>query len=577
MFFHRRAFHHALFFLLLVIGQALPGQTLKPGPQVLTFFSDVDDTDQPYGLYLPKNFNPAKKYPLVIMLHGAESNHRLAMRRVFGKSNLPGETTVEANRYFPEWRDVDYIVATPLARGTMGYQGIAEKDVYDVLADIKKRFLLDEDRVYLTGLSMGGGGTLWLGLTRPDLWAAIAPVCPVIPPGTADLAPNALNFPVYFFQGSEDPVVDPAGTRQWVERLKDLGTQVEYAEYPGVKHNSWENAYKDEAIFKWFAQFRRNLHPDRVRFSTRQYKYDSAYWVQIDELTPGTLASVEAEFTAPNRIEITTSALGALTLHLAGHPKFRAGRPVDVTIDGKTLGLRVTDALSLNQHQGTWVGGKFDPPADSKHRGAEGPIGEAISERHIYVYGSADNPPDEQLRDRLGQAKHAADWSSEHGRQMVFPRVLADKEVRPSDLESSNLILFGTKETNSLIDQFSDRLPIQLASSTGSYGLVYVFPMGTHYVVVSSGLPWWTTPVPVHAAEPAGPQTHRAFDFMPEPAAALTHFQDYIFFKDSLKNVIAEGRFDKNWRLPETDAGKMTSTGVVTITSMSSDPARLGK
>jgi predicted peptidase len=60
----------------------------------------------------------------------------------------------------------------------MGYQGIAEKDVLDVLADVKKRFNIDEDRTYLTGYSMGGGGTLWIGLTRPDVWAALAPYVP---------------------------------------------------------------------------------------------------------------------------------------------------------------------------------------------------------------------------------------------------------------------------------------------------------------------------------------------------------------------------------------------------------------
>src|ERR1700760_4170933 len=117
--------------LLLLAAPGARSQKLSPGPQVLTFLSDVDDTDQPYGLYLPKNFNPAKKYPLVVMLHGAASNHRLALRRVFGFSNLNGETDVEATRYFPEWKDVDYIVVSTLARGTMGYQGIAEKDVYD--------------------------------------------------------------------------------------------------------------------------------------------------------------------------------------------------------------------------------------------------------------------------------------------------------------------------------------------------------------------------------------------------------------------------------------------------------------
>ena len=169
----------------------LSAQKLSPGPQVLTFHSDADDTEQPYGLYLPKNFDENKKYPLVMMLHGAGSNHRLALKRVFGKTNGEGETDVEASRYFQPWEDVDFIVASPYARGTAGYQGIPEEDVYAVLDDVKKRFKIDENKTYLTGLSMGGGGTLWIGLTRPDIWAAIAPVCPAPPAGTFDLAANA--------------------------------------------------------------------------------------------------------------------------------------------------------------------------------------------------------------------------------------------------------------------------------------------------------------------------------------------------------------------------------------------------
>ena len=240
------------------------------------------------------------------MLHGAQSNHRLSLKRVFGFSNQEGENDLEATRYFQQWADVDYIVASPLARGTMGYKGIPEKDVWDVVADVKRRFHIDEDRTYLTGLSMGGGGTLWIGLTRPDVWAAIAPVCPAPPFGTVERAPNALNFPVHFFQGGADPVVNPEGTRQWRKRLEDLGTKVEYVEYPGVQHNSWEKAYADEAIFKWFGQFKRNKFPDRVRFVTDAYQYGGAYWVKFDKLTPGTFAKIDAQFKAPNRIEIAT-------------------------------------------------------------------------------------------------------------------------------------------------------------------------------------------------------------------------------------------------------------------------------
>src|SRR5207248_7399102 len=132
------------------------------------------------------------------------------------------------------------------------------------------------------------------------------------------------------------------------------GTRVEYTEYPGVGHNSWDNAYKDGAIFDWFAKFRRDRHPDRVRFTTDRYKYNAAYWVRVDELTPGTKASIDARFTAPNRIEVTTSGLRAFTLSLAGHPKCKASRPVELTIDGKTLEARAAAALSLVKRDGAW-------------------------------------------------------------------------------------------------------------------------------------------------------------------------------------------------------------------------------
>jgi acetyl esterase/lipase len=568
--------------LVLAAGPAF-GQALKPGPQVLTFFSDVDDSDQPYALYLPKDFNPARKYPLVISLHGAGSNHRLNLRRVFGQSNRPGETDVEATRYFPEWRDVDYVVAAPLARGTMGYQGVPEKDVYDVLADVKRRFPIDEDRVYLTGLSMGGGGTVWLGLTRPDVWAAIAPVCPATPREALDLAGNALHVPVHIFQGSADTAVRPEGVRDLAKRLEGLGTRVEYTEYPGVGHNSWENAYKDEAVFDWFGRFRRDRHPDRVRYATTRYKYPGAYWVRIDELTPGTLARIDAKFTGPNRVEVTTSGLGAFTLDLAGHPKFTAGKPVDLTVDGKAVTAPGNESVSLGKRDGAWAAAKYQPPAGSKRPGAEGPLAEAVAARHVYVYGTADNPPAEELARRREQAARAAEWSSKVDWSApwasffsqvrppaIFFRSMADKDVRPSDLETSNLVLFGTRETNSLIKKFADRLPIHLNADAAGYGLVYVFPIGGHYVVVNSGLPWWAgsdTP-------PTGTAGRRPrFRFYAWPSALLSDFKDYLLFKGSPENAVAEGFFDRDWGLSEADAAKLQASGAITLKGA---PAKTG-
>src|SRR3954454_11379181 len=183
---------------LLLAPPALWAQT---GAQVATFRSPGDNSEQPYALYVPRSFDAAKKFPLVISLHSEDTNHRINLRQVFGLSIRSGETNPEDLRMFPVVRDPGFVVAAPLARGMMNYRGIAERDVYDVLADVERRFPIDPDRVYLTGVSMGGSGALRLALTRPDVWAAVAAVCPAPLSGLDDLAPNALNVPVRIFHG----------------------------------------------------------------------------------------------------------------------------------------------------------------------------------------------------------------------------------------------------------------------------------------------------------------------------------------------------------------------------------------
>lgn len=545
-----RIFTTALFHLTLF---AL-GQTLPSGPQVLSFHSDTDDTEQPYGLYLPKNYDENKKYPLVIMLHGAGSNHRLALRRVFGKSNSNGETDVEASRYFPEWNDVDYIVASPYARGTAGYQGIPEKDVYDVLADVKKRFNIDEDRTYLTGLSMGGGGTLWIGMTRPDIWAAIVPVCPAPPQGTDQLIENALNLPAHFHHGDKDPAVPVSVSRDWSSKLKAMGATVEYAEYPGVAHDSWVNAYKDGAVFTWFDKFKRNRFPDRVTFNTTQYKYNKAYWLTFDKLTPGTLAKIDAKFAAPNQLDITTTNLDGFTVSLSNHPRYSSGKPIVVSVDGKKIKTENKESLSFSKKDGKWTASKAEVTDAMKNTKLEGPIREAFATRHIYVYGTAGSPSPEEQKKRIDMANEAANWSFYRGpflnRIMFFPRVVADKDVRPSDLESCNLVLFGTAETNLLIDKYKNQLPFHLESGkTGDHGLFYVYPIDGHYVAVSSGLPWWAN---------SQNQNYR----FPPSFAEVPALKDFVFFRNSLKEVVADGYFDETWKVGTEAKAKLTSAGV---------------
>ena len=141
---------------------------------------------------------------------------------------------------------------------------------------------------------------------------------------------------------------------------------------------------------------------------------------------------------------------------------------------------------------------------------------------------------------------------------MIFPRAMADDRVRQSDLETSDLILFGTAETNSLIKKYSDRLPIELKENSAGYGLVYIFPMDGHYVLVNSGLPWWTPPASTEG------QTG-GIDRLTGKGSSLNSFPDFILFKDTPDNVISKGYFDNNWRIPELEKSKLESSGVVNL------------
>jgi predicted esterase len=524
------------------------------GVQVLTYWSGVDESAQPYALWAPPNYDPAKKYPLVVSLHTDGSNHILNMRRVLGIPGRIDQIEPGAARWFGRGPNVDYIVVSPLARGSMGYTGIAERDVYDVLAEVKKHYPIDEDRVYLTGISMGGSGALRLALTRPDVWAAVAAVCPDSDdPGP--FAPNALDLPVRLYHGDEDAFAKVEISRKWMKVLSGLDTEVEYTEYPHVRHNAWDVAYRDAGVFHWFDKFRRQRCPARVRFTTDAYKYDSAYWVRIDGLDPGTPASIDARFTGDNEIEIQTASVYGFTLSLPGCPKFNPAAPLRLIIDGQPHSVKAEAQVSFTREVRGWKAARYAPPAGSKRPGLEGPIAEAIASRHIYVYGTGDTASPEEIRRWEAQATRAASWSTPQDRLFVSFRSMADRDVADPDLRSANLILFGNRITNTLIGRFASNFPLELNPSAADYGLVFVAPVNGRYVVVSSGLPWWTE---------AG-QANRPGARGDEPFELLSTFGDYILFKGSLKNVVAEGRFDRNWKVPAAEAAKLKATGAVNI------------
>jgi pimeloyl-ACP methyl ester carboxylesterase len=531
------------FFAFFFAVAALHAQT---GPHVLTVASAVDGRQQSYALYIPRSFDPPKEYGLLISLHSEDSNHRMNLSQVLGIVGR-GAMTLEGTS-FPPLRGRDLIVACPLARGTMGYQGIAEQDVYDVLADVERRYPVDRDRVYLTGISMGGGGALWLAETRPDLWAGVAAMCPDSMPGSEDLAPNLLNVPLRLYHGELDTIVPVASSRAWQRRLLDAGVPVAYTEYPATRHNVWDVAYSRDGALEWLAAQRRNRWPDRVRLVARSYQYSSAYWVRIDSLTPGVPAQIDARRASNGDVQAITVNLDGFTL-TAQEPQ-----PSQVTVDGTAIRLKRGAPLSFNKSPAGWRQGLV--AAAGKRIGAEGPILRALSGRQIYVYGTLGAQTDEELAERRKVAQAASNWSTVRSHLQLSFAVKADREVTAADLDSSDVVLFGTAKSNSLVARFAARLPIELRPDAADYGLLFIAPIGKHYALVNSGLPWWT-----------GADETSASGYLWEPAQIreLNPFGDYVLFRGTIAQVVAEGRFDANWKLPADAAARLTAAGTVRI------------
>jgi len=259
------------------------------GMLVKAYRAEWDGTLQPYALYVPRDYKPGRPggWPLIVALHGAFSDHRHNLRRVFGLDNRPRENDAEASRNELPLPDVPALVVSPFGRGElMGYDGLGGDDVMRVLADVRRAYDVDPERISLTGLSMGGDGTWQIGLRHPELFAALAPVCAIadyrrmVKPADAPLydldaldaeSPPALarwasNMQVFIFHGDKDPTVPVADSRKMVERFRQLGMlgkNVHYTEYPGVGHDAWKPAYKDAALLRTLAGIKRGL-PLRV-------------------------------------------------------------------------------------------------------------------------------------------------------------------------------------------------------------------------------------------------------------------------------------------------------------------------
>ena len=247
---------------LIVLTLTLPACTASE-PEAKEYKSPAGKTLL-YRLLRPADPKPGEKYPLVLFLHGAGERGADNRKQLiwFWNAHNPSVLTrpeVAAAKAFavmPQCPDGKQWVNVPWEKGSYQSPEVSEslQLALELVEALLKELPIDPDRVYVTGLSMGGYGAFDAIQRRPDLFAAAAPVCGA---GDPSKAATIAHIPVWAFHGEKDGVVPTTGSRDMVAALKAAGATPRYTEYKGVEHNSWLPAFEEKEFWTWlFAQKR---------------------------------------------------------------------------------------------------------------------------------------------------------------------------------------------------------------------------------------------------------------------------------------------------------------------------------
>lgn len=219
----------------------------------------------PYRILMPKRYNPEIKYPLLIFLHGSgERGNDNELQLTHGASLFASDSIREkypAIVVFPQCPAEGYWVNRQYDRTEEGVEilfprAITPSDeqrmLEELLKELKKTLPVDEDRIYVGGLSMGAMGTFELVRRNPREFAAAFAICGGANPA---IAGKLKRLPWWIFHGDADQVVPLRYSEQLVESMRRLDIDVQFTVYPGVGHDSWTQSFANPQLLEWlFAQ-----------------------------------------------------------------------------------------------------------------------------------------------------------------------------------------------------------------------------------------------------------------------------------------------------------------------------------
>ena len=532
--------------------------------------SRLDDAAIPYSVQVPAGFDRGKKYRLHLELHSAGApSVREDYLRPWSKYAPPGDT----------------IVVAPTGRGRNGYKWAGERDIFEVIDDVKKRYPIDDTRIRMGGESMGGLGSYYLGANYPHLFSCLLPGSGLIYykantryQGTADelndhgestptawmedtgriISPylyheNLLNLPLFIWHpvlkqpdGKFVSHLPPAPVRDFVRRLRESGCRAEHSEEP------FQNKEVEASRAAFAAEAVLNRFPRRVIFKTGNLMHSRAYWLQVLELASvKEFGRVEAGVGEANAVKLSLENVERVRLDFP-EALFDRARPVALSIGGQTLTVDAGKTYAVIGRDGeSWKlrDAEAVPAGLVKGPDLSGPIYDVFRDRFLCVIGGRDR--DKNLADyrkELEVWQHPAITLAGGivGSMFIYPRVKTDQEVTDQDIAESHVILLGTPENNTLLAKVISRTPVTLVSASEirvgdksfkgeNLGITFIYPNPLNprrYAVVNAGY------------------THQA-----GASDSLGLLPDYVVFKQApskaynkfASNVVGFGTFDTHW------------------------------
>lgn len=220
------------------------------------------DRTFPYSIYVPPEYTPEQPWPTILFLHGSGERGNDG----FLQTEVGIASAIRRNH-----RLCPAVVIMPQCPRNQIWSGDMLTMALRCIEHTSNEYHLDPDRLYVTGLSLGGAGTWLLAAQLPEVFAAAAPVCgfigPLNEPPPADqlqqLATATRNLPIWCFHGANDESVPVQRAREIVAAIRNAGGNIKYDEFPNGRHNVWDRTYRDRRFWNWLlAQNRSRNAPD---------------------------------------------------------------------------------------------------------------------------------------------------------------------------------------------------------------------------------------------------------------------------------------------------------------------------